>query len=194
MKIIIKHLKKYFLFILIYRIIRSIQFYFNNRLLNHFPSNRIRIALLKAQGMKIGKNVIIYDGFEIRSPRKIKIGNNTIIGFQSVLDGRLGLVIGENVNMSNQVMIWTLQHDFNSPEFNTKGGKVIIGDRVWLSLRSTILPNITINEGAVVAAGAVVTKNVEKYAVVGGVPAKFIVGRNNNLIYTFNGVKDYYFV
>ena len=188
------YLRKFTIFRNLNRLLLSFQFYFNNRLLNHLPSNRLRILFLKLQGMKIGRNVIIYDGFEIRSPSKITIGNNSIIGFNSVLDGRMGIRIGENVNLSSEVMIYTLQHDYDSKNFQVKGGSVVIEDRVWLSVRTIILPNITIEEGAVVAAAAVVTKNIKKFIVVGGIPAKQIAIRNNEIDYTFKGFKDYFFV
>ncbi|WP_461453691.1 acyltransferase [Mucilaginibacter sp.] len=95
----------------------------------------------------------------------------------------MGLTIGNNVNISTQVVIWTLHHDYNSPDFAQAGSPVIIEDYVWLCSRAIILPGVTIGEGAVVAAGAVVTKNVEPYTVVGGVPAKYIAKRNTNLNY-----------
>jgi len=99
------------------------------------------------------------------------------------LDARRGLVIGNYVNFSSEVMIWTLQHDHNSPTFADKGGKVVIGDRAWISCRAIILPGVTIGEGAVVAAGAVVTKDVAPYTIVGGIPAKEIGKRNRDLTY-----------
>lgn len=61
---------------------------------------------------------------------------------------------------------------------------VQIGDYAWISRRAVILPGVTIGEGAVVAAGAVVTKNVAPYTVVGGVPAKFVAERPRGLTYT----------
>jgi acetyltransferase-like isoleucine patch superfamily enzyme len=95
----------------------------------------------------------------------------------------MGLTIGSNVNISNEVMIWTLHHDYNDADFASTGQAVIIEDYVWLCSRSIILPGVTIGKGAVVAAGAVVTKNVEPYTVVGGIPAKQIAKRNENLTY-----------
>ncbi|WP_455429725.1 acyltransferase [Mucilaginibacter lappiensis] len=80
-------------------------------------------------------------------------------------------------------MIWTLHHDYNSTDFAQTGQPVIIEDYVWLCSRTVILPGVTIGKGAVVAAGAVVTRNVQPYTVVGGVPAKPIAKRNENLTY-----------
>ncbi len=149
----------------------------------YIPSHTFRKSILRLLGCKIGKHVALYHGFEIRDPKKLVISENTIIGFNSVLDARCGIFIGKNVNFSSEVMIWSLQHDYNSPDFSASGGKVVIEDYAWLSARSIILPGVTIGEGAVVAAGAVVTKDVPPYTLVGGVPAKIIGKRNKNLTY-----------
>jgi acetyltransferase-like isoleucine patch superfamily enzyme len=147
------------------------------------PFHTIRIFLLRLLGSKIGNKVGLYRGFEVRRPRKLRIGNSTIIGHGALLDARMGLTIGSNVNLSNEVMIWTLHHDYNSPNFAQVGKQIIIEDYVWICSRAIILPGVTIGKGAVVAAGAVVSRDVEPYTVVGGVPAKPIAKRNNNLSY-----------
>lgn len=163
-----------------YRIIR----------LGKIPCHLYRNFVLRyVYKMDIGKNVVIYGGFEIREPWNIHIGEGSIIGDNSILDGRNGIVIGSNVNLSTGVWIWTEQHDINDVFFesNNKGGMVVIEDRAWISSRVSILPNVVIKEGAVVAAGAVVSKTCEAFSVNGGVPAKSIGERNNNLKYVFKG-------
>jgi len=132
--------------------------------------------------MKI-KKAIVYGGFNIRKPSKITVGQGSVIGHGVTLDGRNGIVIGKNVNFSSEVMVWTMQHDYNDPLFSAQGGPVIIGDYAWVSARAIILPGVTIGEGAVVAAGSVVTRDVASYAVVGGIPAKKIAERMTGLNY-----------
>lgn len=112
------------------------------------------------------------------------IGNHTIVNRNCYLDGRAGITIGNNVNISFGTTIISLQHDYNSPEFACQAGPVAIHDYVWIGARAIILPGVTIGEGAVVAAGAVVTRNVAPYTVVGGVPAKPIATRTKELVYT----------
>jgi acetyltransferase-like isoleucine patch superfamily enzyme len=128
---------------------------------------------------KIGlpKDSIIYCGCRFFDPWGVKLGNHTIVGDHAFLDGRRGLTIGNNVNIGSEVRIYTLEHDPDSPSFETKGGPVVIKDWVYIGSRVTILPGVVIEEGAVVASGAVVAKNVEPWTVVGGVPAKFIRNR-----------------
>lgn len=162
---------------------RSCLFYSINRILNKIPLQFIRNLLLQTLGIKIGKNTVLYSWQEIRKPSKIKIGNNSIIGFKSTIDGRKGVIIGNNVNISSEVMIWSLQHNYNSSDFEGSGGTVIINDYSWISARAIILPNVTIGEGAVIAAGAVVTKDIPPYTVVGGIPARMIGKRERNLNY-----------
>ena len=158
-------------------------FYLSLKALAQFPSQWFRKVVLRLLGAQIDRSAVLYGGFEIRSPRKLKIGANSVIGHRAVLDARGGLTIGEKVNFSSEVMVWTAQHDYRSPTFDTDFEPVVIGDYVWLGPRCILLPGVTIGEGAVVAAGAVVSKNVEPYTVVGGVPAQKIADRPNKLTY-----------
>ena len=155
------------------------------------PSHTIRMFFYKKiYMMDIAEKVTIYHGMEVRSPQKLHIGKGTIIGDNAILDARAGLCIGENVNFSSNVSIWTYQHDYRDADFACNPchyGPVKIGNRVWLGPNTIVLHNVTIGEGAVVAAGAVVTKDVPKFTVVGGIPAKKIADRPTTLRYEFNG-------
>lgn len=139
---------------------------------------------------------VLHFGAEIRAPQKLVIGKGSIVGDRAILDARNGIIIGENVNFSSEVAIWTEQHDHRDPLFNCNSGdnyQVIIGNRVWLGPRVTVLHSVTIGEGAVVAAGAVVTKDVEPFTIVAGIPARQIGIRNPNLIYEFSGESGYFY-
>lgn len=154
-------------------------------------SHTIRFFFYRyVQGIELGKNVVIYSNCEIRNPTNLKIGNGTIIGDNAVLDARAGLELGENVNLSSNVSIWTLQHDYRDKDFACTPehyGPVKICDRAWIGPNVIILHDVTIGEGAVVAAGAVVTKNVPPFTLYGGVPAKLIGQRPKDLRYVFTG-------
>jgi acetyltransferase-like isoleucine patch superfamily enzyme len=144
----------------------------------YIPSHLIRYCLYsRIFRVKIPRDSIIYWRCRFFSPGGIHIGHNSIIGNDAFLDGRRELHIGNNVNISAEVRIYTLQHDIESPSFGVNGGSVYIKDWVSIGARVIILPDITIGEGAVVASGAVVTKNVEPWTVVGGIPARFIQKR-----------------
>ncbi|MDF1706236.1 MAG: acyltransferase [Aeromicrobium sp.] len=154
--------------------------------IGRLPHRSLRTFLTSwVLGVQIGRDVRFHRFREIRHGRRIEVGTGSIIGLWATLDGRQGIRIGDNVNLSSEVSIWTQQHDYNSPVFATEGGPVTIGDRAWISYRTTILPGVSIGEGAVVAAGAVVTQDVEPFTVVGGIPAKKIAERSRDLTYDF---------
>ena len=158
--------------------------------LGRIPCHAFRNFILRhVYLMKMANTAVLYGGFEIRAPWRIEIGEGSVIGDESKLDGRNGLIIGNNVNFSTGVWIWTEQHDLNDSDFlsNNKGGTVVIGNRAWVSSRSTILPRVNVGEGCVIAAGAVISKDCEAFCIYGGVPGKKIGERSHDLRYEFDG-------
>ena len=156
--------------------------------LMYIPSFRLRLFFLKRIMKKIGKNTFIAMGIDIRSiDGLITIGDHTVINKKVLLDARGGfIVIGNNVDIGQETNIWTQEHDPHNNNHDVKGGNVIIEDHVWIATRVTVLPGVKIGRGAVVAANSVVTKDVAPLTIVGGVPAKFIGNRNNDLSYQLN--------
>lgn len=155
------------------------------------PSHFIRNFIYKKIFLvKMKSKSIIYYGSEIRSHSKLNIGEGSIIGDKAILDARNGIRIGKNVNISSNVSIWTEQHDHRDPWFrclsdDTFGVKIC--DRAWIGPGVTILHSVTIGEGAVIAAGSIVTKDVPPYTIVAGIPSKIIGNRNKQLYYEFEG-------
>jgi maltose O-acetyltransferase len=168
-------------------IIGSILSYTYNHILSNLPSRNIRHAYLRAYLGSIGEGTGIQMGCKFLHGRKVFFGDRNVINFGCLFDGRhYPIKTGSDVSIGPEATILTLGHDPQSPDFADKGGEVIIGDRAWIGYRAIILPSVTIGEGAVVGAGAVVTKNVEPYTIVAGNPAKFINKRNPNLNYSLN--------
>ena len=128
--------------------------------------------------VNLPQDSIIHLGCKFFHPHGVSIGHNSIIGRNAFLDGRDKIYIKDNVNIGFDLHIYTMDHDINDPKF---GGihhePVIIENWVYIGSRVTILPGVKIGEGAVVASGAVVTKDVKPWTMVGGVPAKFIKKR-----------------
>ena len=153
-------------------------------LLPSVPSRHIRTWGLKRMGVDMRGDVMIHRGFHIREPQKITIGSGVSIGPNVLLDGRCGLTIGDSAVIAYEAIVWTLNHDYNDVSFSVKGAPVEIGAYAWLCSRCVIMPGIKIGEGAVVASGAVVTKDVEPYAIVGGVPAK-VIGHREKKEYSY---------
>lgn len=156
-----------------------------------FPSHAVRNWVYRnIYLVDKDKTSVIYFGCEIRSGVNLHIGKGSIIGDNCILDARQGIYIGENVNLSSEVHLWTEAHDVNDPYFRSmpcNHGPIHIGNRAWLGSNVTVLDNVSIGEGAVVCSGAVVTKDVEPYAIVAGIPAKKIGERSKDLRYEFTG-------
>jgi maltose O-acetyltransferase len=168
-------------------IIGSILSYTYNHVLSNLPSRNIRHAYLRVYLGSIGKDTGIQMGCKFLHGRKVYLGDRNVINFGCLFDGRhYPIKTGSDLSIGPEATILTLGHDPQSPDFADKGGEVIIGDRVWIGYRATILPNVKIGDGAVVGAGAVVTKNVEPYTIVAGNPAQAIGRRDSNLTYQLN--------
>ncbi len=133
----------------------------------------------------MGHNVTIADGFMARNVKNIKLGSNIFFNHNVELDAEWGeITIGNHVMTGPNVLLTTAQHNFqklNVPMI-LQGVKehthIHVGNDVWLGANVTILHNIKIGNGAIVGAGAVVTKDVPDYAIVGGVPARIIKYRD----------------
>lgn len=155
-----------------------------SQLIMWLPFHSLRYVYLKISLKSLGRHTEVCRNVDIRTPRNIIIGNNTTINKRVLLDGRGGsLCIGDSVDIAQEVQIWTLQHDYNSPDYKAIGNPVIVKDYVWIGSRAIILPGIIIGKGAVIAAGSIVTKNVPDYTVVAGIPARKISCRNIDLNY-----------
>lgn len=143
----------------------------------------IRKVLCSFLFKEMGKKVNIEHGVFFGSGKDIEIGDYSGLGINCRVSGPLK--IGKYLMMGPEVMIYTSNHQFKSVDTpmvfqgDTPKKPVIIEDDVWIGARSIILPGITIHTGAVIAAGAVVTKDVPAYAVVGGNPAKVLKFRTD---------------
>ena len=147
------------------------------RFVGFIPIHFVRKIFYIISGIELPLDSTIHIGANFFNPSNIVIGHDTIIGDHCFLDGRAPLIIGNHVGIASQVLIYNDEHDINSPDYSNSFGPVTIGDYVFIGPRAIILPNIKIGTGAVVAAGAVVTKDIPEYEIWGGVPAKKISDR-----------------
>ncbi|MDH7974650.1 DapH/DapD/GlmU-related protein [Sphingomonas sp. AR_OL41] len=155
-----------------------------NAVLAHVPSRSIRHAYLRFWLGRFGAGSGVQLGCRFLNGRKVLLGQRNVINFGCVLDGRVHpIAIGDDVSIGPEASILTLGHDPQSPDFADRGGAVTIGDRAWIGFRALVMPGVTIGEGAVIAAGAVVTKDVPPYTIVGGNPAREIGQRTDQLEY-----------
>jgi len=186
--IILKYIKIYIRDSFLIKPIKFAKYFFVNwlvgRFLNEVPFWKFRKILYLLVGMKIGERTVINQGLEYFSPDRLSIGSGTHINRKCFIDARGFCSIGNNTSISHEVLILTGTHDIHSVNFSEIHRPVSIGDNVWIGARAVILPGVKIDEGAVIAAGAVVTKNVSSFNIVGGVPARIMGTRRHGLDYS----------
>src|SRR5579883_1742709 len=153
------------------RILVAVIKYATNHIISHLPSYTLRHAWYRhILGWRIGPKAAILMGQEVQmaglrtSGKRVSIGKGTVINHGCFLYTTGGLLIGNNVSISRGVWLVTGSHDMNDPRFPDFYKPIALG-------------GVTIGEGAVVMAGAVVTRDVPPFAVVGGVPARIITER-----------------
>lgn len=156
---------------------------FGNVIINKIPSRHLRKWWLQLFGAKIGKRTFPCRRVEILLPMGLKLGNGVAVGWFAELDARGGITVGDNTNISSHVKLITGSHDIQDPDYTADFRPIKIGEHCWLGTGAMVLQGVTIGDGAVIAAGAVVTKDVEPYTIVGGVPAKKIGERTSKLKY-----------
>ncbi|WP_461451695.1 acyltransferase [Mucilaginibacter sp.] len=149
----------------------------------------VNINALSSDGINLGDNVtlargcnLICTGVIAHKGIGISIGNNTGINAGAYIAGQGGVEIGNNVIIGPRVKIFSENHLFNDIDVNIKDqsvcrSKVTIASNCWIGGGVTILAGVNIGEGCVIAAGCVVTKTIEPYSVVAGIPGKVIKSR-----------------
>lgn len=146
------------------------------RLNNGFHTQEeIRCIFSELTGRKVSDNFVLFPPFYSDYGKNIRVGENVFINSACCFQDQGGIEIGDGSLIGQQVVIATLDHDLNPGcRADMVPHKVVIGKNVWIGAHATVLPGVVIGDNAVVAAGAVVTKNVPENAVVAGVPARII--------------------
>ncbi|MBI4577684.1 MAG: acyltransferase [Planctomycetes bacterium] len=154
-----------------------------NEVVCRVPVQWFRHAVYRAMGMGLGQGSLIMGHTELIRPEGVRVGADCVIGRHCLLDGRGGLDIGDHVNVSSWTLLVAGSHDLADPSFPAVYRPIRIETYAWIGTRALVLQGVTVGEGAVVAAGAVVTGDVAPYAVVAGVPARPIGERPRGLSY-----------
>jgi acetyltransferase-like isoleucine patch superfamily enzyme len=158
--------------------------YLCNKIVAEIPSHTLRLGFYrKVMGFDIGRRSFIFMGAQFDCRNGFSLGDHAVINERCRLDNRGTLHIGSNVSISSEVCILTADHDPQSESFAGRNRPVEIADYSFIGTRALILPGCNIGRGAIVAAGSVVSKNVEPFAIVAGNPAKVIGQRPENLNY-----------
>ena len=140
----------------------------------HTPEEIVEI-MTRLTRREIDPTFRLFPPFTADFGKNISFGKNVFINAGCHFQDQGGIKIGDGVLIGHNVVLATANHDLEPSRSRKLHYKpIVIGDNVWIGSNSVILQGVTIGEWAVVAAGAVVTKNVEPFTVVGGIPAKFI--------------------
>lgn len=161
---------------------------FGNAVINKIPSRHIRKWFYQCMGAKTGRNSYLCRRVELLLPMGLKMEDNVSVGWFAELDARGGIMIGHDTNISSHVKMITGSHDIDDPDFTADFKPIHIGHHCWIGTGAIVLQGVNIGDGAVVAAGAVVTKDVPACEVWGGVPARFIRKRSTQLEYSVGSV------
>ncbi len=154
-----------------------------------------RRILAKKLFKSCGENFIAEENVRFNVPDNIEVGDNVFLNRDVYIDSKGGVKLGDSVALTEGVMIFTHSHSEDNHEERTYS-PVIIEDYAKICCRATILPGVKIEKQAIVAAGAIIDKNVEVNSLVAGIPGKFVRERNNlncagdelNHIWLHNGI------
>jgi maltose O-acetyltransferase len=142
---------------------------------------RVRTAVLRLTGFKIGRGTIMAGTPALTGGKDIyhnlTIGRGCWINVGCFFDLGATITIGDDVSLGHEVIVLTASHDIGSSAHRASAlyaKPVVIGSGAWLGSRCTILPGVSIGSGAIIAAGAVVDKDVPPNALVAGVPARVV--------------------
>ena len=141
----------------------------------YHTEEEIREIFAELTSSEVNETLSIVPPFHTDCGKNIVIGENVFINSNCTMQDQGGIYIGDDVLIGHNVCLLTLNHDFDPEKRgNLHPSPIHIEDKVWLGSNVTVLPGVRIKKGAIVAAGAVVTKDVDENTVVGGVPAKVI--------------------
>ena len=146
-------------------------------LLDNARSGRLRAGLLRLNGATVGRGVNVRGNLQIQEGFRITLGDNVFINSGCLFDVSAPIVIGAGVQLAYQVALVTGGHSIGSADGRAgehRPAPIHIGMGSWIGARAMILPGVTIGAGSVVAAGAVVTRDVPANTLVAGVPARVV--------------------
>jgi putative colanic acid biosynthesis acetyltransferase WcaF len=143
-----------------------------------FPVSGPKAFLLRLFGARVGKGLIIKPRVQIKYPWLLVIGDHVWIGERVWIDNLAPVIVGSHVCISQQAMLLTGNHDYNSVQFNLRVEPITLDDGVWVAARSLVLPGTKAGAHTVIGAGAVVRGTLEPFTVYFGNPARAVSKRS----------------
>lgn len=142
---------------------------------SYHPREEIREIFSRLTGKPVDENFGLFPPFSTDCGKNIHVGKNVFINSGCCFQDQGGIFIGDGVLIGHNVVLATLNHAVDPQKRSDMfPAPIRIGNNVWIGAQATVLPGVTIDDGAIVAAGAVVTRDVPANVIVGGVPAKII--------------------
>ena len=157
-------------------LVRSFWFFFGLPVLRSswISSSMLRVRLLRAFGASVGSGVIVKPGVRVKHPWMLTVGKNAWLGEDCWIDNLAPVSIGNSACLSQGCYICTGNHDWSDPAFGLIVKPVEIGVGAWVGARTLIAPGVILEDGAVAAAGSVVTKRIAAWEIHAGNPASFL--------------------
>ena len=138
------------------------------------PSSGVRVRLLRLFGASVGNGVVIKPGVRVKYPWRLQVGDHTWIGEDCWIDNLADVRIGSNACLSQAAYLCTGNHDWTDPSFALLPKSIVIEDGAWVGARALVCPGVTVQEGAVLAAGGVANRTIPAYEIHAGNPAVFL--------------------
>lgn len=143
-----------------------------------FPSSNLKIWFLRIFGAKVGKNVIIKPGVNVKYPWKLFIGNNCWIGENVWIDNLDLITIQDNVCISQGAMLLCGNHNYKKESFDLIIAPINLNEGSWIGAKSIVCPGITLNSHSILSLGSVANRDLDEYCIYKGNPAVKIGERN----------------
>ncbi len=142
------------------------------------PSSALRVRLLRLFGASIGMGVVIKPGVHVKYPWHLAVGDHCWIGEECWIDNLTTVRLEGNVCLSQGCYLCTGNHDWKDPSFGLMVAPITLGDGAWAGARAVLMPGVVLGEGAVAAAGSVVSKSIPAFEIHAGNPAQFAKQRH----------------
>ena len=131
---------------------------------------------------RCGVGVRIYGPLRVTAPKKVSIGDNVHINRNAFIRAEGGLSLGSNIQIASNLVIYTMNHDYNGGCLPYDAGKILkpvtIGNNVWIGMNVIITPGVTVGDGAIIGMGSVIAKDVPPLTIVGSAPQRSLKMRD----------------
>jgi putative colanic acid biosynthesis acetyltransferase WcaF len=142
-----------------------------------FPCGWLKPLILRLFGAQLGRGVVVKPRVKIKFPWRLTAGDHVWIGEEVWIDNLAEVTVGSHVCLSQSVYLCTGSHDHRSPGFELVTRPIRIGNGAWIAARALLLPGCSVGANSIVAAGSVVSGEVDEGIVVAGNPAQKLKGR-----------------